>query len=133
MAEESFIFEQKIRKQNSVNAYYTYVDLYDEKSGLEHLDENSNVQVAEDSKKVLARKIQRDDGSVKYSIKLDNSARLFNPGSIFSSDKYANFLDTVCRRSNKFKDVSEKTFSMYLKFLKTKNIAYLHNAEREMM
>ena len=114
MAEESFIFEQKIRKQNSVNAYYTYVDLYDEKSGLEHLDENSNIQVAEDSKKVLARKIQRDDGSVKYSIKLDNSARLFNPGSIF-------------------KDVSEKTFSMYLKFLKTKNTAYLHNAEREMM
>lgn len=133
MTEESFIFQQKIRKQNTVNVYYTHIDLYDEKNCVEHLDENSNVQVAEDSKKVLARKIQRDDGSVKYSIKLDNSARLFNPGSIFSSNQYTNFLDTVCRRSNKFKDVSEKTFSMYLKFLKTKNIAYLHNAEREMM
>jgi hypothetical protein len=133
MAEESFIFEQKIRKQHSVDAYYTYIDLYDENNNLEHLDENSNARVSEDSKKVLARKIQRDDGSVKYSIKLDNSARLFNPGSIFNTDKHANFLDTVCRRSNKFKDVSEKTFSMYLKFLKTKNVAYLHNAEREMM
>lgn len=133
MSEETFIFEQKIRKQDSTNAYYTYVDLYDQSNKLEYLDENSNIRVPEDSKKVLARKIQRDDGSIKYSIKLDNSARLFNPGSIFNTDKHSTFLDTVCRRSNKFKDVSEKTFSMYLKFLKTKNVAYLHNAEREMM
>lgn len=133
MSEEAFIFEQKIRKQDSADAYYTYVDLFDQNDKSEYLDENSNIRVPEDSKKVLARKIQRDDGSIKYSIKLDSTARLFNPGSIFNTDKHSTFLDTVCRRSNKFKDVSEKTFSMYLKFLKTKNTAYLHNAEREMM
>jgi hypothetical protein len=96
------------------------------------LDSNNNPRCNnETSDKVLAKKIVRDDGAIKYSLKLDNNGKIFNPISIYGSTKISSFLDRVCRSQNKYKEVNLKAFNMYLSFLKTKNIAWLHNAERE--
>jgi hypothetical protein len=51
--------------------------------------------------------------------------------SIYGQENNSTFLDRVCRASGKFKDVNYKTFDLYVNFLKTKNVAWLHNAERE--
>lgn len=89
-----------------------------------------------DDDKVYAKKIQRSDASLKYLIRLDPSAKLFNPLSIYDqTDKRqaTEFLNSVCRTNKKFKEVNSKTFELYLKFLSTKNISWLHNAEREIL
>lgn len=89
-----------------------------------------------DDDKVYAKKIQRSDASLKYLIRLDPSAKLFNPLSIYDqTDKrpVTEFLNSVCRTNKKFKEVNSKTFELYLKFLSTKNISWLHNAEREIL
>lgn len=80
---------------------------------------------------VYAKKIKKIDGKYKYSIKLTNNGKLYNPISIYGEEKINTFLDRICKSSNKFKTVNEKAFNFYLQFLTSKNIAYYYNAERE--
>lgn len=86
-----------------------------------------------DNEYIYAKKIRRQDSSIKYVIKTDKNFKLYNPFSIYDeSERYTNFVDNVCRQSDKFREVSKKVFDFYVEFLKTKNISYLNNAEREM-
>jgi hypothetical protein len=99
----------------------------------DYIDKDNNPRCEDPSSdKVFAKKILRDDGSVRYTIKLDNRGKLYNPISIYGETKISSFLDRVCRSQNKYRDVNLKTFEMYIRFLKTKNIAWFNNAEREM-
>jgi hypothetical protein len=108
-------------------------EFYCMKGQEDFLDSNNNPRCnSENSDNVLAKKIVRDGGAVKYTIKLDNNGKIFNPMSIYGETKISSFLDRVCRSQNKYKEVNLKAFNMYLSFLKTKNIAWLNNAEREM-
>lgn len=84
------------------------------------------------SEKILAKQISRKDGSVKFMIKLSSNGKLANPLSIYGVEEDNSFLNRVCRSNKKFKEVNQKTFEWYTKFLVTRNIAWLHNAEREM-
>jgi hypothetical protein len=98
----------------------------------DYLDENNCPAIKlENDTRVLAKKTLRKDGSIKYSIKLTNGGKMQNPLSIYGTKKDNNFLDRKCRSNNSFKEVSYKVFDLYMNFLKTKNTAWLHNAERE--
>lgn len=124
---EDFIFQQSINTTTQENEYYTV-------SGLEDfLDNENNPRIQDsESEKVLAKKVVREDNSVRYWIKVSNNAKLYNPVSIYGEEKHSSFLDRVCRNSgNKFKEVNYRAFEFYTKFLRTKNIAWFHNAERE--
>ena len=127
MTNSNFIFEQSIKPVSHENEFYTVAGLED------FLDSNSNPRVNDqDNAKVLAKKIMREDGSVRYWIKLTNNSKLYNPFSIYGEEKNSSFLDRVCRNTgNKFREVSSRTFDFYLKFLQTKNAAWFNNAERE--
>tara|TARA_B100001778_G_scaffold311653_1_gene294759 strand:- start:174 stop:566 length:393 start_codon:yes stop_codon:yes gene_type:complete len=110
-------------------------DIFYTVNGLEDkLDEDGNCVVMEESdKRTLAKKIVRTDGTLRYSVKLNAQSKLYNPFSIYGNEKEetSNFLDRVCRNNNKFKEVNQKSFDLYVKFLKTKNNSLLYNAERE--
>lgn len=81
---------------------------------------------------VYAKKITRKDRSTKYLIKIDGSAKLVNPLSVTDEQTGADlFVNDVCRTNKRFREVNPKAFEWYLKFLSTKNIAWLYNAERE--
>lgn len=81
---------------------------------------------------VCAKIINRIDTSKKYMIKLDRSGKFLNPFSVYDESRaHQTFLDSVCRTDHKFKEVSEKAFQFYIKFLATKNMSLLNNAERE--
>lgn len=123
---DNFIFEQSTRTPTQENEYYTLMGMEDFQDSLN----NPRINNSNDNK-ILAKKIVRDDNSVKFSIKLGNNGKVYNPISIYGEEKKNNFLDRICRSSNKFKEVNFKAFELYVKFLKTKNIAWLHNAERE--
>ncbi len=108
------------------NEYYTMLGQED------YLDHSNNPRCnSELSNKLLAKKIYRDNGSYRYSIKIDNNGKIYNPLSIYGDVKQTSFLDRVCRSQNKYREVNYKAFELYLQFLKTKNLAWLHNAERE--
>lgn len=103
--------------------------------GIEDYIEDTLPMKKNEDDTVYAKKISRLDGSVKYLVKLDRTSKLYNP--ISTLDNIENnknlFINDVCRQGNKFKEVNQKTFDWYVRFLSTKNISWLHNAEREMM
>ena len=68
----------------------------------------------------------------KYVIKLSNNGKLYNPISVLGEEKTFTFLDKICRSNNRFKTVNEKAFNWYIQFLRSKNLAWFYNAEREM-
>ncbi|NDB60183.1 hypothetical protein EB001_17290 [bacterium] len=80
---------------------------------------------------VLAKKVTSEH-STKFYIKIGTYGKIFNPIGLYSEGKESKFLSKIGRKEFEFKEVSPKVFDMYLSFLKTKNIAWLNNAEREL-
>jgi hypothetical protein len=119
------IYQKEKMTQEESYEYYLPV-------GLEEYMDNGYPRSKSDSENVCAKKITRVDGSVKYLIKLDRTSKLFDPYSKYDKD-YADqkFLNSVCRTDNRFKEVNEKAFQFYTRFLSLKNHALLQNAERE--
>lgn len=100
--------------------------------GKEDYLENSVPYKKKDGPEVYAKKIEKQDGSIKYSIKTESNGKLFNPISMYGIEKNNTFLDRVCKSNDRFKTVNAKAFEWYIKFLSTKTIGWLYNAEREM-
>jgi hypothetical protein len=125
---EEFIFQQKkidYEKLNNIDEFYTMVGDQD------YRDDNNNPRLLkDDNKKTLAKKIFTEN-KTKYLVKMNTDGKLHNPLSVVSKQKMtSNFLDRKCREP-KFKTVSNKTFNMYINFLRTKNLSWLYNADRE--
>ena len=125
---EDFIFQAKkegTKIQKSSDQFYTL-------KGLSTTTDSAlNYTVEADSENVFAKKIFRSGSSVKFYIRTGNNGNIYNPVSIYGEEKVNTFLDRVCKDGLKFREVNEKVFTFYLKFLNTQNIAWLHNAERE--
>lgn len=112
-------------KQEPSIEYYTV-------SGQEDFFDNDQIpRLANDSDKVYAKKTVRDNGTVRYSIKLSLNNKLYDPTMQYETKRTKSFLDSTVRDENRFKNVSPNVFNLYLAFLKTKNVAWLHNAQRE--
>ena len=124
MSEQYIYSEDKEINTLSEDEYFTV-------SGLEdYLDINNNPRVTSlEDNKILAKKVTREDNSTKYSIKIYSNGKIYNPVSMYVDKE--SFLDKVCRGSEKFKEVNFKIFNMYIHFLRTKNLAWINNAERE--
>jgi len=84
-----------------------------------------------ESKSILAKKVIRKNGTKKYLVKIDSNGKIYNPLSIYGQEQEKSFLNRVCRSNTKFVEVNQKTFDWYIKFLCSKNVAWLNNAERE--
>lgn len=128
MKNNPFIFEQNQRDPRPTSQ----IELYTLDGDSDFLDKNDNPRSKTDNDKVLAKKIHRDDGTIKFMIKRDGSGKLFNPLSIYGDNqsRAANFLDKTCK-DFKFRTVNMKIFEYYVNFLRTKNLSWLYNAERE--
>tara|TARA_R110000824_G_scaffold282601_15_gene470909 strand:- start:767 stop:1189 length:423 start_codon:yes stop_codon:yes gene_type:complete len=69
----------------------------------------------------------------KYYAKRGKHGRLFNPVGMFSEGMGSKRLHHAGRPEWRFVEIGERAFRFYRDFLRTKNIAYLHNAERELL
>jgi len=69
----------------------------------------------------------------KYYGKRGRHGRLYNPVGMFSEGMASKRLGHAGRLEWRFTEIGEKAFKFYRDFLRTKNIAYLHNAERELL
>ena len=92
----------------------------------------SDSETAQESPIAFAMKITIGKRT-KYYAKRGKHGRLFNPVGMFSEGMASKRLGHAGRLEWRFTEVGEKVFEFYRNFLRTKNIAYLHNAERELL
>lgn len=121
-----FIFQQKVSENvDKLDEFYSMTGDQD------YYDDNNNPRLVKDGSKTLAKKLFTEKSRPRYLILMNTDGKLHNPLNITSKQKMtSNFLDRKCREP-KFKSVSEKTFNMYVNFLKSKNLSWLYNADRE--
>lgn len=69
-----------------------------------------------------------------YLVRSGRHGTLFNPDGLFSNGSGAALkkLSHTGQLEWSFKRVPERVFVLYREFLRTKNVAYLHQAEREL-
>ena len=97
----------------------------------EYVDTENYPRVSEQNKSIAAKAVPKQDGVYRYFIRVANTGKIYNPMTAYDADLTPTFLDRVCRSAWKFREVNDTAFSMYLKFLQSKNMSWLHNTERE--
>ena len=89
-------------------------------------------ETAQESPDAFAMKITIGKRT-KFYTKRGKHGRLYNPIGMFSEGMASKRLGHAGKLEWKFTEVSERVFNFYRDFLRTMNIAYLHNAERELL
>lgn len=111
------------------NIEYDYYTLFGDH---DYIDDNHNPRSNQDSDKVIAQKAVYPDNKVKYFLKIGPHGKLYNPIGLYSEGTANKFVAKFGKKTWEYKQVSLRVFELYVNFLKTKNIAWLNNAEREM-
>lgn len=127
MNDTDFIFSNKVTTQPLIS-----YDLFTFFGDHDYLDDNEYPRTHEDTNKVLA-KIRTGVSNTKYFVKVGSHGQIFNPIGIYSEGKQNKFLSKIGKLEFAFREVNKKVFDMYINFLKTKNSAWLNNAQREML
>jgi hypothetical protein len=122
---ENDVFKINPDKQETKSTYtrYTLFGQHDD------IDMAGN-PLTDDEKKCLAY-IKGTD-TEQYYLKIGLHGKVYNPMGLYSEGKSNKFLSKVGKQEYNFTKVNNKVFNMYLNFLRTKNLAWLNNAEREL-
>jgi hypothetical protein len=91
-----------------------------------------DAEVAKESPNAFAMQVSIGKRT-KYYAKRGRHGRLYNPLGMFSEGMAAKRLGHAGRLEWRFIEIGKRAFEFYRDFLRTKNIAYLHNAERELL
>lgn len=120
------MFRMNPNKQETKSNYtrYTVFGQHDD------IDMEGN-PLTDDEKKCLAY-IKNLGNSEQYYLKIGLHGKIYNPIGLYSEGKSNKFLSKVGKQEYNFTKVNNKVFNMYLNFLRTKNLAWLNNAEREL-
>jgi len=123
---ETHIFQMNKEEPKNNNQFFAFIDDHD------FVDKENNPRSNNEfDEKTLAKIIARENGTLKYMIKVDHLYKPFNPVSIYGNKNAYRGMDQT-RPSAKFIGVNVRAFNAYVSFLRTKNISWLHNTEREM-
>jgi len=117
--------EEKEKQSESKYTFYTILGKH------KTIDSEGNPILIQECDNVFAKKINNEN-TVKYFIKVGLYGKVYNPIGMYSEGRHTKFLTKAGKKEYDFKQVSEKVFDMYLRFLRSKNIAWLNNAEREL-
>lgn len=128
---EDFIFRSDKNRTDQTqtedpNKYYT---AFGEQ---EWLDEDGNSRVNSNSDKIYAQSKPNEHGTVHYFVKANKYGKLYNPTGMYTEGQHKRFNKVLGAQEFQFKKVNLRVFELYTSFLKTKNTAWLNNAEREM-
>lgn len=96
------------------------------------LDSENNPRLSKDNAKVLA-KIVATPSSTRFFIKTGPYGRIYNPIGMYSEGTENKFLAKIGKNEWNFREVNKGIFDQYVNFLRTKNTAWLTNAERELI
>jgi hypothetical protein len=71
----------------------------------------------------------------RYYVKLDPNSKVFNPKKILSPIEEKNslsFINSVCKKEWSFQEVTPQIFRKYITFLKTQNLSWLKDVQRDL-
>jgi len=126
MANDYFIHNNaSVEDDNTQTEFFTLVGKH------EFIDDKKNPRSSSESADVCAKKIIGNK-STRFYIKTGLYGKIYDPIGLFSEGTGAKFLARAGKKAWEFKQVNSKVFDMYLSFLRTKNKAWLTNAEREL-
>lgn|GEM_PF-1642139 len=129
------INEEKKKDEPFYYEVYTFFGKHD------YLDENKNplldYEIDEKNKDEVfslkdayALKFTKGNRS-NYYVKRNRHGRLYDPVGMYSEGRADIFMNEAGRPQWKFEPVSKKVFDLYVNYLKTKNPAWINNANRE--
>jgi hypothetical protein len=104
-------------------------DYIEEGSGLPCL--NVELDDAKENPYAHAMKVTGSSGC-RFFVKQGDYGKLFNPVGPFSEGHESKVSRRTGRLKWELKEVKEKVFDFYVNFLRTKNLSYINNAEREL-
>jgi hypothetical protein len=110
---------------NKITYYYTVVGKQDS------FDEENNPILNNDGPEVLAKKTVSEI-KTRYFIKIGPYGKIYNPIGLFTEGRSNKFLKRSGKPEWEFREVNSRVFELYSSFLRTKNIAHINLAEREM-
>lgn len=125
---DSFMFFQ--RNTGDLSKDYEYFTMLGDQ---EFLDDHGRPRAKTENNKVVAKSLSVEDKPKRYYIKVGTYGKIYNPIGLYSEGKNSKFLAKIGRKEFEFKEVNQKVFDLYVSFLTTKNLAWLNNAEREMV
>lgn len=129
MSTSDFIFRPVTNKPIDANNTEYYYCIFGEH---DFIDEDNNPRMNKESSKTLAKYIHGEIGN-RYFIKVGTHGRIYNPMGMYSEGNESKFLAKIGKSEWVFKSVNKDIFDKYVHFLRTKNIAWLNNAERDMI
>lgn len=125
MENNMFAINNRKNEDTKINEFFTIYGKH------KSLDKDNNPITDCDNGDVLAKRITINSKS-KYYIKVGAYGKIYNPMGLYSEGTSNKFLAKAGKNAWEFTEVNSKVFDMYINFLRTKNQAWLSNAEREM-
>lgn len=115
---------------DNVKAEYSYYTIFGDHSALN----DEGLPLTDSLSTCLAyKKITDESKEPQYYIKVGIHGKIYNPIGMFSEGRSNKFLSKIGKNEYNFTRVNKKIFDLYTNFLKTKNLAWLNNAERELV
>lgn len=112
-----------------------YEDFLDDQNNPRTENAESKYIVAKCKQNKKPKSMQAEQSNFTYYILSSPNSELYDPLEYHRSikdKKQFDFIDKVCKDAWAFKEVSKITFDKYLTFLKTKNISWLKDAQRDL-
>ena len=129
MSTSDFIFRPATNKPVNTSSTEYYYCIFGEH---DFIDDQNNPRMNKESPKTLAKYVDGEI-STRYLIKVGAHGRIYNPMGMYSEGNESRFLAKIGKNEWSFKSVNKDIFDKYVNFLRTKNIAWLNNAERDMI
>jgi hypothetical protein len=123
-------YDFTIKQDNSLDNQKK-VELFTIVGKHDYIDSDKNPRLNKETSEVCAKKILSDKAT-KFYIKTGLYGKIYDPIGLYTEGTGAKFLAKTGKKAWEFKQVNQKVFEMYVSFLKTKNKAWLTNAEREL-
>ena len=103
-------------------------------SGKEDLTDEDGYPVLTSNKvDLICAKLNSDGDHHRYFVRRDGDGSFYNPHGLYSEGYMTRTGRRVSKPELDFRTVNKNVFYLYLQFLKTKNEAWLRNAERSAM
>lgn len=121
---EMFYTQKTVDKKDNSNITITHYTVIGDHDSIQ-----DNKPITNDETKSLAKTIETN-GNTRYFVKIGAYGKLYNPIGMYSEGKDKKFLSKIGKNQFEFKQVNMKVFDLYVEFLRSRNVAWLNNAQR---
>jgi len=124
ITDEMFYTQKTVDKKDNSNITITHYTVIGDHDSIQ-----DNKPITNDERKSLAKTIETN-GNTRYFVKIGAYGKLYNPIGMYSEGKDKKFLSKIGKNQFEFKQVNMKVFDLYVEFLRSRNVAWLNNAQR---